>query len=143
MIRPAIFSVALAATIMNLACTNGPKTVNSANAQQANKSEQSANASPLVQPTLNGDIERIYLYIATAREYAKNSKWQDAEGQLRAAHKELDAALARKPRLAEEFEALKGAIDRTIGTLQRQDRDADSQLAELQVRINAIKVNTP
>jgi hypothetical protein len=45
--------------------------------------------------------------------------------------------------MREEFEALKSAIDRTIGALERRDNAVDSQLAELQVRIGAIKTSTP
>ena len=133
----------LSTTIIALACTTGPKTEDSSNAKQANKSAQSANTSLLAQPTLKGDIERISLCISTAREYAKNNKTVDAVGQLQGAKKEVDGALSGKVRLREEFEALKVAIDRTIGAIENRDKDADSQLAELQVRIGAIKVNTP
>jgi chromosome segregation ATPase len=81
------------------------------------------------------------LYISTAIDDAKNKKWDDAAGELRAANKEVDSALSRKPRLTPEIEALKTAIDRTIGAIERRDKDADAQLSELQVRIGAIKTN--
>ena len=143
MTKASIALLVLGTTIIALACTTGPKTEDTANAKQANKSAQSANTSLLVQPTLKGDIERISLYIGTAREYAKNNKSVDAVGQLQGAKKEVDSALAGKLRLREEFEALKVGIDRTIATIENRDKDADAQLAELQVRISAIKVNTP
>lgn len=133
----------LAMTCITLACTNGPKTEDNTGASQANRAGQPAAAGPLQQPTLNGDIERISLYISTARDAAKSNRWQDAAGQLQGANKEVDAALARKPRLREEFEALKAAIDRTLPALERREKDADSHLSELQLRIAAIKTNTP
>jgi HAMP domain-containing protein len=92
---------------------------------------------------LKGDIERISLYVSTARDAANNSNWLDAISQLQNANKDVDTALGRKLRMREEFEALKAAIDRTIDSLERRDKSADSQLAELQVRIGAIKTNTP
>jgi hypothetical protein len=135
-------SLALTAALLTGACTKGAKTENNTNTSQANQPAQSP-TSLLVQPTLKGDIERISLFISTAKEDARNNKWQEAVAQLQGAKTEVDSALTGKLRLREEFEALKSAIDRTIGAIERRDKDADSQLAELQVRIGAIKVNTP
>jgi hypothetical protein len=135
--------LALTATLFTGACTKGSKTEDATSASQANRSGQSAAAAPHLQPTLKGDIERISLYISMAREAFKNSKLQEVVDQLRGANKEVDSALGRQPRLREEFEALKTAIDRAIGAVEHRDKDADAQLAELQVRIGAIKVNTP
>jgi hypothetical protein len=136
-------SFVLLATLFTGSCTKGAKIEDNANAGQANRPGQSAPAALLLQPTLKGDIERISLHISMAREAFKNNKLQEAVGQLEAANKEVDAALGRKPRLREELEALKTAIERAIGTVDHRDKDADSQLAELQVRIGAIKTNTP
>lgn len=135
-----MLSLALTAALLTGACTQG---ANNTTATQANRPGQSPATAPLVQPTLQGDIERISLFISTAKEDAKNNKWQEAVGQLQGAKTEVDSALGRKLRLREEFEALKSAIDRTIGAVERRDKDADSQLAELQVRIGAIKTMTP
>lgn len=135
-------SLALTAALLTGACTKGAKTENNSNTSQANRPAQSA-TSILVEPTLKGDIERISLFISTAREAAKNNNWQEAVGQLQGANKEVDSALTGKLRLREEFEALKSAIDRTIGAVERRDKDAHSQLAQLQVRIGAIKTMTP
>lgn len=132
-------SLALSVTLLTLltgACA-GAKTQNS----QANRSGQPT--ALLLQPTLKGQIERISLSISTARDAYKNNKLQEAVGQLQGANKEVDAALAQKLRLRDEFEALKSAIDSTIKVIERGDKAADSQLAELQVRIGAIKTNTP
>jgi hypothetical protein len=136
-------SLALTAALLTGACTKGPKTGDDSNTNQANRAAQTAATVPLLQPTLKGDIERISLFISTAREDARNNKWQEAAAQLQGANKEVETALGRKLRLREEFEALRAAIDRTIGAVERRDKEADSQLAELQVRIGAIKVNTP
>ena len=136
-------SLLLNVVLFTGACTNGAKTEDNTNASQANRSGQSAATAPLVQPTLKGDIERISLYISMARDAFKNNNVQEAVGQLQNANKEVDSALGRKLRLREEFEGLKSAIDRTIGAVERRDKDADSQLAELQLRIGAIKTNTP
>lgn len=136
-------SFVLLATLFTVACTKGAKIEDNANAGQANRAGQAAATAPLLQPTLRGDIERISLHISTARDAFKNNKLQEAVGQLEAANKEVDAALGRKLRLREEFEALKTAIGRAISAIDHRDKDADPQLAELQVRIGAIKTNTP
>lgn len=136
-------SVVLLATLFAGACATGPKSENNANADQANRAGQSAPTAPFLQPTLKGDIERISLNISMARDAFKNNKAQEAVVHLESANKDVDVALGRKPRLREEFEALKTAIDRAIGAVDRRDKDADSQLAELDLRIGSIKTNTP
>jgi hypothetical protein len=137
-------SLALTATLFTWACTNGAKTEGNTNSSQANRPGQSGATSPLLQQTLKGNIDRIYLNLSMARDAFKNNKVQEAVGHLQGANKEVDSALAgEKLRLRDEFEALKSAIDRTIGAVERREKDADSQLAELQVRIGAIKTNTP
>lgn len=136
-------SVVLLATLFAGACATGPKSEDNANGGQANPPGQSGPTALLVQPTLKGDIERISLSISLARESLKNNKFQEAVGQLEGANKEVDVALGRKLRLREEFEALKTAIDRAIGAVDRREKDADSQLAELDLRIGSIKTNTP
>lgn len=138
--------LALSFLVISVACTKGPKTEENTNASKANQpnqpnGQQGSSTSPLAQQTLVGDTERTLLYIVTAQDDAKNKRWDNAAGNLRAADKELDSALSRKPRLAPEMEALKAAIERTIGAIERRDKDAESQLAELQIRIGAIKTN--
>lgn len=137
-----MLSLSLAVTVLAVACTKGanPEEANK-NAAQANRPEPAVTKSPLKQQTLEGDTERILLLLQMARDDAKNNKWQDAAGELRTASKEVDSALSRKPRLTPEFEDLKAAIERTIGAVERRDKDAEAQLAELQVRIGAIKTN--
>jgi len=137
-------SLALTAALFTGACTKGAKTEENTKASQANRPGQSTATALLLQPTLKGDIERISLDFSMARDAFKNNKIQEAVGQLQGANKEVDSALAaEKLRLRDEFEALKSAIGRTIGAVERREKDADSQLAELQVRIGAIKTNTP
>jgi chaperonin cofactor prefoldin len=77
-----------------------------------------------------------------AREAAKQNNPQEAVLLLRNAKKEVDSALSRKPRLSDEFAALKEAIDRAINAVESREREAETQLTELQTRIGAIKVNT-
>ncbi len=134
------FLCALALALFLTACTKGPKVDENTNAVQANRSEQAAKQAPHLQPTLKGDVERASLAISRARDALKLNKWQEASAQLQAANKEVKTALSRNPRIREEFEALSSAIDRTIATLDRHGKEAESQLTELQTRIFAIKV---
>lgn len=120
----------------------GEHTAQNTNAGKANQQDQSAVVPPHLQQTLKGDIERVSLDISMARDAAKLNKLQDAVSLLQAAKKEVDAALDRKPRLREELEALKAAIDRAIPALQNHGKEAEPRLTELQTRIGAIKVNT-
>lgn len=117
-------------------------TAKNANAGNANQRDQTAAAAPYVQQTLRGDIERISLAIAMAHDAAKLDKAQEAVSLLRGAKKDVDAALTRKPKLSDEFEALKAAIDRTIPAVESRGKEAEARLTELQTRIGAIKVNS-
>lgn len=112
------------------------------NAGNTNQQDQSATTTPYLQPTLRGDIERTSLAISMARDAVRLNKRQDAVSQLQGARKEVDAALSRQPRLREEFEALKSAIDRAIPAVEGRGKEAEARVAELQTRIGAIKANT-
>lgn len=140
MFRSALISLCLLCLILfDLGCSKGSKGGGTANA-----SNQSEAALPVYrQQNLYGDIERTSLAIWSAREANRIGKWDEAIKQLQTAEKEIDTALGRKLRIREEWEALKAATARTIVTLQNRGKEADSQLAELQTRIGAIKVNTP
>src|SRR5882724_4091006 len=137
-----VLTVALFATC----CAKGPAvdehTDKNANAGKANQQDQSATPTPVLQQTLKGDIERASLDISMARDAANLNKSQEAVSLLQRARKEVDAALERKPRLGDELEALKSAIDRAIPAVQNRGNEAEARLAELQTRIAAIKVNT-
>jgi hypothetical protein len=115
--------------------------------QQADKNAGNAqdNAAlatpPYLQPTLKGDIERVSLAISMARDAVKLQKSQDAVSLLRGAEKNVDEALNRKPRLREEFVALKEALERAIAAIENREKDADAKVEECQTRIGAIKVN--
>jgi len=123
---------------------------NSANNQASDKSsqansnqtDQNAQGPSYTQANIKGDIERISLAISMARDSAKLNKWQEAASQLRGAKGQIDTALSRKPRLQDEFEALKVAIDRTIPLVENGAKEADGKLTELQTRIGAIKTNS-
>src|SRR5882672_670160 len=137
-----VLTVALFATC----CAKGPAvdehTDKNANAGKANQQDQSATPTPVLQQTLKGDIERASLDISMARDAANLNKSQEAVSLLQLAKKEIDAALNRKPRLRDELEALKSAIDRAIPLVQNRGNEAEARLTELQTRIAAIKVNT-
>lgn len=136
------FLHALVLALLLTACAKGPKTEENTNAVQANRSDQAATQAPHLQPTLKGDIERAALAISRARDAFKLNKWQDASAQLQVANKEVKVALTRNNRFREDFEELSSAIDRTISTLDRHGKEAESQLTELQTRIFALKVKT-
>ncbi len=121
--------------------TNGHADKN-ANVANANQQDQTKPANPLQQQTQRGNIERASLAITMARDAVKRGKWDDAVSQLQSARKEVEAALGRKPRLREEFEALRSAIDRAIPAVEGRGKEAGARLEELQTRIGAIKVNS-
>jgi hypothetical protein len=111
------------------------------NANAGTAQDQAAAATPYLQPTLRGDIERASVAISMARDAAKLKKSQDAVSLLQSAEKDVDQALNRKPRLREEFVGLKAAIERAIAALENREKDADASMDELQTRIGAIKVS--
>ena len=140
------FLFVLTVALFAACCAKGPAvdehTDKNANAGNANQQDKSATATPVLQQTLKGDIERATLDISMARDAANLNKSQEAVSLLQRAKKEIDAALNRKPRLGDELEALKSAIDRAIPAVQNRGNEAEARLAELQTRIAAIKVNT-
>jgi DNA repair exonuclease SbcCD ATPase subunit len=140
------FLFVLTLALFSAGCSKEPAASEQAdkntNAGNANQQDQSAAATPYMQPTLRGDIERASLAISMARDAVKLNKWQDAVSQLQGARKEVDAALSRQPRLREELEALKSAINRAIPAIEGRGKEAEARVAELQTRIGAIKVNT-
>src|SRR5213593_1695392 len=118
------FLLVLIVALFATCCAKGPAvdehTDKNANAGKANQQDQSATATPVLQQTLKGDIERASLDISMARDAANLSKSQEAVSLLQLARKEVDAALERKPRLRDELEALKSAIDRAIPAVQNR-----------------------
>jgi len=137
------FLFVLTLVLFSDGCSKAPAAKDkSTTAGNANQQDQSAAAAPHLQPTLRGDIERTSLAISMARDALKLKKWDDAVSQLQAARKEVDAALSRQPRLREELEALRSAIDRAIPAVEGRGKESEIRVAELQTRIGAIKVNT-
>lgn len=139
----------LTLALLAMSCTQGPKSEDNKNGGNAGQPQagagtpQANQATPASggQATLAAIIDRASLVISMARDSVIHNKSEDAVRQLKSAAREVDAALALKPRLRVEIEALGGAIDRTIATIERQGKEADSQLQELQTRVGAIKVN--
>jgi len=136
----------LVLVILAIGCSKQPAsnqaTESVSPAANANHNEPAAATPPFAQANIKGDIERISMAISMAKDSAKANKWQEAASRLRGAKSEIDTALGRKPRLQEEFEALKVAIDRTIPLVENGAKESDAKLAELQTRIGAIKTNT-
>ena len=76
-------------------CAKGPAvdehTDKNANAGNANQQDKSATAAtPVLQQTLKGDIERASLNISMARDAANLNKSQEAVSLLQRAKKEID-----------------------------------------------------
>jgi hypothetical protein len=66
--------------------------------------------------------------------------------QLQGANKEVTAALADTPEkkkaavVRQYLEELKPALERTITTAENRSKETEAQIAELQTRVNALKV---
>ena len=143
------FCIVLTLGLMAISCTRGPKSEDNKNGGNTGQSQAGAGtpqasqepSAAIAQSPLTTNIGRASLAIGMARDSLKQNKSEDAVLQLKSAARQVDAALALKPRLRDEIEALRGAIDRTIATIERQGKEADSQLQELQTRVGAIKVN--
>jgi hypothetical protein len=127
-------------------CTKGSETGNersdkNTNGGNANQQNQRADAPAINQQTFAGDIDRTILFLSMARESIRQGKWQEAVSQLQNARKEVESAQPRLPRLRDEVEALKSAIDRAIPMVEGRAKEAEGRIADLQTRIGAIKVN--
>ncbi|MEK6300361.1 MAG: hypothetical protein AABO41_06535 [Acidobacteriota bacterium] len=127
-------------------CARAPAGGGSVPAQSNNNAGQTnaqdLTATPLYAKTVRGDIERAGLAISMARDFVKQEQWSEAVVQLRAAQTQIDEALRRKPRLKEQFEELKSALGQAIQTAENRSKDVEAQFAELQTRVNALKVYT-
>jgi len=132
----------LALFLLQSACTKDAKVEENKNAAQSNRSQEAASQAPHLQPTTRGDVERASLEISNAKDALKANQWQEASAHLQNANKEVKAAIGRGSQFGGDFQELSSAIDRTIPTLDRHDKAAESQLNELQTRILALKVKT-
>ena len=141
MFKPA-FGLFTALLLLQVACAKGEKVEENKNAAQANRSQEAASQAPHLQPTTRGDVERAALEISNAKDALKANQWQEASAHLENANKEVKAAIGRGSQFEGDFKELSSAIDRTISTLDRHDKAAESQLNELQTRILALKVKT-
>ena len=144
-IKSAILVAAACAIVSASGCSKPPAEGGSAagqsnkNVAQANSNVPNLAATPLYQKTIRGDIERAGLAISMAHDLVKQENWNDALVQLRAAQKQLEDALAQKPRLIEQYEALKSAIDRAIRMAENRSTGTEALFDELQTRIGAVK----
>ena len=134
--------VLLALSFLSGACSRSPAANESANTGNANQAEAAAPQPPLAQPTLTGDIQRASYSISSARDAVKQKRWQEALTYLSTARREVDAALARQPRLKDEFEALRSSIDRAVSAVEGRGKEAETRIAEVETRVGAIKLQS-
>jgi len=133
------FGFLLALFLLQTACSRGAKVGENKN---AGRLQEAASQAPHLQPTTRGDVERAALEISNAKDALKANQWQEASARLQNANKEVKVAIGRGSQFSGDFQELSSAIDRTIATLDRHDKAAESQLNELQTRIMALKVKT-
>ena len=125
-------------------CAKGPKEEGAWPVSNANQQEVLAKA-PHLSTLVRGDIERIGMAVQSARESLQQSRWTEAVGQLQGANREVTSALADTPEkkktavVRQNLEELKVAIERTIKTAENRDKETESQVSELQTRVNALK----
>lgn len=127
-------------------CTKGPTEEKSLPTANANQQEVLAKT-PHLSTAVRGDIERIGMAVQSARESLQQNRWPEVVSQLQGANREVTAALADTPEkkktvvVRQNLEELKTAIERTIKTAENRDKEAESQISELQTRVNALKMN--
>jgi hypothetical protein len=143
--RLAVILSLIALVIISASCTKGPgEETTSSKLANANQQEVLAKA-PHLSTTVRGDIERIGLAVQGAREALQQNKWTEVVSQLQGANKEVTAALADTPEkkktaiVRQYLEELKPALERTINTATSRSKETESQLNELQTRVNALK----
>jgi hypothetical protein len=125
-------------------CAKGPKEEGPKAVSNANQQEILAKA-PHLSTLVRGDIERIGMSVQSAREALQQSRWPEVVGQLQGANREVTSALADTPEkkktavVRQNLEELKVAIERTIKTAENREKETESQVNELQTRVNALK----
>ena len=133
----------LALALLSGACSRQPaaneRGDKNGNTGNTNQAEAAAPQPPLSQPTLRGDIERASYAITSARDVAKQKKWQEALTYLINARHQVESAISRQPRLKEEFEALKSSLDRAISAAEGRGKDAEARIDEAMARVTAIR----
>jgi hypothetical protein len=136
--------ILVASVVLAASCANGAKEEGASPTANANQQEVLAKT-PHLSTMVRGDIERIGMAVQSARESLQQSKWPEVVTQLQGAKREVTAALADTPEkkktavVRESLEDLKVALDRTIKTAENRDKETESQVNELQTRVNALK----
>lgn len=148
--RIAVVLNLLALIIIAASCTRGAKEEGGSGSSpvtsNANQQEVLAKT-PHLSTLVRGDIERIGMAVQSARESLQQVKWPEVISQLKGANREVTAALADTPEkkktavVRQNLEELKVALERTIKTAENRDKETESQVNELQTRVNALKVN--
>jgi predicted XRE-type DNA-binding protein len=135
--------------VIATSCAKGPKEeggVGGSTIANANQQEVLAKT-PHLSSMVRGDIERIGMAVQSARDSLQQNKWVEVVSYLQGANREVTAALADTPEkkktavVRQNLEELKVAIERTIKTAELRNTEAQSQVNELQTRVNALKVN--
>ena len=147
-IRLVVVAVGALMTVLFGGCAKAPPAPESStpiqsnrNAGQTNSSATDLAATPLYAKTIRGDVERAGLAIMMAQDSVKQQRWDEAVTQLREAKTQVESALTKKPRVNEEFEALRDALIRTTKATENRE-DVQQQFRDLQARIGALKTFT-
>jgi hypothetical protein len=139
-----IFLAFCAISLTAGACSKGAPQAANTNAEQTKQAEIEAKA-PHLSATVRGDIERMGLAVQTALDALKDSRWSEVSSQLGVIDKELTGALSDTPEkkkaaaLRDALQEMKPVVERTIRTADSRGKETESQLRELQTRVNALK----
>jgi hypothetical protein len=134
----------IVSVVIATSCAKGPKEESSPALANANQQEVLVKA-PHLSTLVRGDIERIGMAVQSARESLQQSKWSEVVSQLQGASREVTSALADTPEkkktaiVRQNLEEFKVALERTIKTAENRDKETESQVNELQTRVNALK----
>jgi len=131
--------------LLAIGCTRGAPSDQSGSAQKSAGAQANSNEQPisiLKAKTVEGDLERATWAITGARQDLRENNWDAAAGLLRSASASIGEAIAKKPRTYSDYEDFKAAIDRALHAVETHAKDADSQVAQLEVFARSVKTNS-
>jgi hypothetical protein len=143
MIAIIIFSLGFAA------CHRGGSEIKQASPEEAKKNAELEKTAPHLAQTALGTVERINLAVSSSIDAYRQHKWGDVVSYLNTAKQETEKGLAELPDrkkanvTREGLEDMKAALDRTIQAAENRSAGVEGQLAELQTRVGALKMNLP
>jgi len=145
-----MFVIAIILSSMGFAaCHKGGSEVKEASPEAAKKNAELEKIAPNLAQTPRGAVERINLAIQGSTDSYHQHKWGDVVSYLNGARQETEKVLAglpdkKKTYLARQlFDEMKDALDRTIQSAENRSSEVEAQLADLQTRVGAMKVNLP